>query len=294
MLLAHLFIPAAPWGSLAGAGRADPAGGWEMPRPLFVAAWIVLALSYSYSGYTKLLSPSWVSGDTIGYVLQNPLARDYFVRDLLLDLPDGVLRGLTWSILWVELLFAPLALVARFRPLLWGVMLTVQCGFLFLLNFADLTIPMLLFHLLTFDPAWLQGTRAKSPETIYYDGHCGLCHRVVRFVLAEDRSGHFRFAPLQGPTFSQAVPGTVRAALPDSFVVIDDGGNLRTKSDAVSHILRRLGGLWRVFGLLLQALPRAVRDPAYTGVGRIRQRLFRRPGELCPLVPAALRLRFNP
>ena len=48
MLLAHLFVPPAPYGSLTARGRADPAGGWHMPQPIVVAAWVVLALSYSY------------------------------------------------------------------------------------------------------------------------------------------------------------------------------------------------------------------------------------------------------
>ena len=59
MLLAHLFIPSAPYGSWVARGRPDPGGGWRFPAAVFLAGWIVLALSYSYSGYSKLLSPSW-------------------------------------------------------------------------------------------------------------------------------------------------------------------------------------------------------------------------------------------
>ena len=107
MLLAHLFIPKAPYGSLAAKGRPDPGGGWRFPSLVFLAAWIVLALSYSYSGYSKLLSPSWVSGDAVAYVLGNPLARDYFLRDFFLWLPPILVQIVTWGILYVELLFAP-------------------------------------------------------------------------------------------------------------------------------------------------------------------------------------------
>jgi hypothetical protein len=170
MLLAHLFVPSAPWGPLAAKGSTDSDGAWRMPHAIYFAAWAVLALSYTYSGYTKLLSPSWVSGDTIWYVLNNPLARDYFVRDLMLWLGEDFARGLTWTILWIEVLFAPLVLSRRLRPILWGIMLLVQVGFLFLLNFADLTTPMLLFHLLTFDPGWIKprailpaGRRSRAP-----------------------------------------------------------------------------------------------------------------------------------
>ncbi len=42
---------------------------------------------------------------------------------------------------------------------------------------------------------------AEAPaDRIYYEGHCGLCHLTVRFVLRSDRRGDesFRFAPHQG------------------------------------------------------------------------------------------------
>jgi len=294
MLLAHLFVAPPGADARAGAAQAGPSGDRATSHPIFVAAWVILALSYSYSGYTKLLSPSWVSGDSVSYVLQNPLARDYLLRDLLLDLPAGVLRGLTWTIMWVELLFAPLALIPRLRPILWTIMLVVQVGFLLLLNFADLTIPMLLFHLLTFDPSWVGSTRARPPETIYYDGHCGLCHWVVRFVLAEDAAAQFRFAPLQGQSFREAVSTAARASLPDSFVVIDERGRLFTQGGAVVHVLRRLGGLWGIVGVGLRLMPAIVLDLGYSGIGRIRYRLFGRQPDTCPVVPETLRSRFSP
>jgi predicted DCC family thiol-disulfide oxidoreductase YuxK len=292
MLVTHLFVPRLPRGPLPDIATPGASGSWEMPRPLFAAAWIVLALAYSYSGYTKLLSPSWVSGDAIGYVLQNPLARDYFLRDWFLALPDGALPILTWSVMGIELVFAPLALFGRMRPMLWSAMFVVQLGFLCLLNFADLTTPMLLFHLLTFDPAWIPARQPHSKELIFYDGKCGFCHRVVRFVLAEDRIGKFVFSPLQGETFKRTVEEKIRRDLPDSFVVLERSGRLLLRSDAVIHISIRLGGLWRVLGTLLAVVPRAVRDGGYDFVGMVRRRLFADPDSYCPTVPPELRVRF--
>ena len=247
-----------------------------MPQPILVAAWVVLALSYSYSGYTKLFSPSWVAGDTVAYVLQNPLARDHALRTLFLSMPDWLLHGLTWTILYVELFFAPLILFSRLRPILWGLMLFVQLGFLFLLNFADLTVPMLLYHLLTFDPAWIKGKNPSQVETIHYDGQCGLCHRVVRFVLAEDPDGQFRFSPIDG----------------DRFLVLDSMGRTHTNSDAYIRILRRLGGVWGLVGIALACVPKQLRGSAYACIARHRRRFFAKPATFCPTVPFALRQRF--
>jgi hypothetical protein len=75
LLLAHVLLPGAPYGSLAARGRSDPRGAWRMPPLLFAGAWILMALGYTYSGATKLVSPSWLDGTAIAHVLQNPLAR---------------------------------------------------------------------------------------------------------------------------------------------------------------------------------------------------------------------------
>jgi len=135
------------------------------------------------------------------------------------------------------------------------------------------------------------------PETeiLFYDGHCGLCHHGVKFVLKHDRSGtRFRFAPLQGMTFQARVPVDQRAALPDSMAVETAAGSLLIRSDAVVHILRRLGGGWRILSAVMAVIPRPLRDMAYDFVARGRHRVFSRPGELCPMVPASLRARFDP
>ena len=107
-----------------------------------------------------------ISGENVNLVLQNPLARDWWLRDLLLALPPLLLKCITWFILLVEISFAPLALSRRLRPWLWGLMFGVQLGFATLLSFPDLTIAMLLFHLLTFDPKWLLA-RSLAGVTVF-------------------------------------------------------------------------------------------------------------------------------
>lgn len=156
LLILHAFVPTRPYGSVAAlrAGGADPA--WRLPQHLQLAAWIVLAVAYSHSGITKLFSPSWTDGETIRLVLENPLARDHALRELVLALPPIFLQSVTWAVLWVEVLFAPLVMFRRWRPAMWTAMLLAQLGFLCFLNFADLTFPMLLAHLITFDPRWIK------------------------------------------------------------------------------------------------------------------------------------------
>ncbi len=130
---------------------------------------------------------------------------------------------------------------------------------------------------------------------LFYDGHCGLCHGAVKFVLKRDRSGQaFRFAPLQGPTFELRVPAERRAGLPDSIIVLTNEGALLARSDAVLHILRRLGGGWKALAGVLALVPRTLRDAAYDFIAHIRYRIFGKRDELCPIVPPDLRARFDP
>jgi len=136
---------------------------------------------------------------------------------------------------------------------------------------------------------------SPSSELLFYDGHCGLCHRAVKFVLKHDRSGNaFRFAPLQGSTFQSRVFPEQRAALPDSIVVLTDTGSLLVRSDAFIHILRRLGGGWRFLAGIVDVIPRSLRDLAYDFIARVRYRVFGKRDDLCPIVPPDLRARFDP
>lgn len=293
LLLAHAFLPPAPYGSWAARGRPDPGNGWRMPEGIFLVAWVLMALGYSYSGYTKLISPSWQDGTAVARVLENPLARPGLLRDAMLALPPDMLRLATWGALLAELSFAPLALIPRLRPWLWGAMVLMHLSLITLLDFADLSLGMLMLHLFTFDPAWIRALPATGPTIVFYDGHCGLCHRAVRFALAEDRPGDtFRFAPLDSEAFRAALPEASRSQLPDSLVVLTPEGAVLTRSGAVRHILQRLGGVWRLLAFLAAAVPVRALDHVYDMVASIRLRIFARPAETCPLLPKHLRERF--
>lgn len=117
----------------------------------------------------------------------------------------------------------------------------------------------------------------------------------MKFVLRHDRGGDaFRFAPLQGETFQARVAVARRAGLPDSVVVLTRDGELLVRSAAFLHILRRLGGGWEVLAAVLGVIPRGLRDFVYDFIARIRYRVFGTREDLCPIVPAELRARFDP
>jgi predicted DCC family thiol-disulfide oxidoreductase YuxK len=294
LLLAHAFLPPAPYGSWAARSRTDPRGNWTMTPSIYATAWILMALGYSYSGFMKIGSPSWIDGSALTRVLENPLARPGFLRIWLLGLPPIFLRIATWGALILELSFAPLAVFRRMRPWIWSAMVSLHVGLFALVSFPDLTAGMIILHLFTFDPAWITTKSSSRTEELFYDGYCGLCQGAVRFVIAEDRSGMaFRFAALQGETFQKLVAPESRAKLPDSVVVLTADGQLLVRSTAFLHILRRLGGAWRVLAAVLGVVPRWLRDVVYDFVARGRFRVFGRREDLCPVMPAELRARFD-
>ena len=123
-------------------------------------------------------------------------------------------------------------------------------------------------------------------DTIYYDGHCGLCHGFVKFVLVRDVAGRFRFSPID------RLPAAERNALPDS-IVVRTPSRVLVKSDAALYVLSQLSGFWALVSRLSQLFPRFIRDFVYAGVARVRYLVFGRRVDVCPIVPEEFRNRFN-
>ena len=145
-----------------------PVAPWFFPRWSARAAWVLLALGYTFSGLDKLWAcPSWRSGQALGLVLELPLARPGALRDLLLSLPAPFLALATWGALATEILCLPLCLWGRTRPFAWLAATLLQVGILATLGFAELTCGMLLVHWFVFDPRWLAllPQRSAAAET---------------------------------------------------------------------------------------------------------------------------------
>jgi len=126
-----------------------------------------------------------------------------------------------------------------------------------------------------------------SNPILFYDGVCGLCNRLVQFVLKRDSKDRFRFAALQ----SQFADGVLRQFGADPrdldtvYVVLNYGrpdARLAARSDAVVLILRELGGVWKLLSSPLRLLPRGLRDWGYDVVARYRYRVFGKY-DFCPL-----------
>jgi predicted DCC family thiol-disulfide oxidoreductase YuxK len=297
ILLAHAFVPRRPYGSWDARGRIDPGADWRMPARIHTATWIVLAIGYAYSGATKLGNASWVEGSALLQALSDPLAGRTLLGDLVLLLPPSLISLATWSVLLLEISFAPLAILRKARPWLWLALLGVQLSLMTLGDFADSSAGMVMLHFFAFDPAWVKSKVEARSATIFYDGECGLCHRFVRFSLAEDPEGkHFRFAPLEGDVFAALRKASNRSEMLDdidSLVLSLPDESLLVRAAGVLEIGKRLGGIWRVAAAAAGVLPLRMLDTGYDGIARIRHRIFATPPDACPILPSHLLDRFD-
>ena len=139
-------------------------------------------------------------------------------------------------------------------------------------------------------PSNLPDREAGDGAIVVFDGVCALCSGWVNFLLRHDRRRQFRFAAMQTDAGRRLlVDHGLDADDPMSFLLLDAHG-ASTDSDAIIAVLWRLGGVWRIAGVL-RMLPRRFRDPLYRRLARNRYRWFGKK-DACYLPSAEARHRF--
>jgi len=138
-------------------------------------------------------------------------------------------------------------------------------------------------------------SQTEPNPIVLYDGVCGLCNRLVQFLLKHDRRDCFRFASLQSEFASVLLK---RHSLDphdfDTVYVVKDFGqpneSLLARSDAILYMLDQLGGVWKL-ARIGRALPKSLRDAVYKIVARNRYHVFGKH-ESCMLPEPKHRARF--
>ena len=118
---------------------------------------------------------------------------------------------------------------------------------------------------------------------VFYDDLCGLCQKSILFFLKHDKKHMLSFAPLSGSTFQKELSAwkelnpTVESVV---LLEIDESGEKKIYyySQAVFRLLWKIGGLYKIFGLL-SFLPRWLLIPS----DEVYKMVMRRRKSICKL-----------
>jgi predicted DCC family thiol-disulfide oxidoreductase YuxK len=132
----------------------------------------------------------------------------------------------------------------------------------------------------------MAGSPAQAPSVtegahlVLYDGVCGLCSRLLQFLLTHDHRVVFTFASLQSATGRAMVERC--GGNPDELTSFYVVANYRTgharmfsRSSAALFVVGELGWPWKG-AILIRVLPTAILDRVYDVVARSRYRVFGR------------------
>jgi predicted DCC family thiol-disulfide oxidoreductase YuxK len=113
---------------------------------------------------------------------------------------------------------------------------------------------------------------------VLYDGVCGLCNRLVQFLLKHDKNDALRFASLQSDVAVAILKrnGANPHNLDTVYVVVDYGlpsERLLARSDAILSLGQTLGGIWSA-AAIGKVIPRILRDALYDLVAKNRYKVF--------------------
>lgn len=141
-----------------------------------------------------------------------------------------------------------------------------------------------------------QRAELTGRTVLLYDGHCGLCNRVVRFCAKRDPARKMRFVPLQSEAGKELLAryGETPESLESAAIFLETMTRRERffhHSDAVAWALRQLNIPWRWVGRLVGWIPRFIREAGYAFVGRVRYAVFGRY-PVCPVPEPAIRSLF--
>jgi predicted DCC family thiol-disulfide oxidoreductase YuxK len=125
---------------------------------------------------------------------------------------------------------------------------------------------------------------------ILFDGVCNLCNGMVKFVIKRDKKHLFQFASLQS-TYGRGLLEHFKLTEKGmDTILLYDGRQVLTRTDATLTILNKLGGIWKLFNVF-KIVPRFIRNFVYNTIAANRYRLFGK-SENCMVPTPEIKNRF--
>ena len=155
---------------------------------------------------------------------------------------------------------------------------------------AVITIPCF-FLAIRFEDDQNLGKSIPKNNVIFFDGFCVLCSGTVALLIKIDKKRIFQYSSLQG-SYAQEVLNLSNINSGASVIFRSDGRSY-VKAEAVIHILKKLGPIYKFLGFLLNLLPLFMLDRLYNLIAENRYRMFGK-NDTCLIPDEANRSLFIP
>lgn len=130
----------------------------------------------------------------------------------------------------------------------------------------------------------------ENNNILLFDGVCNLCNGFVQFTIERDKQSKFKFASLQSKSGQYLLTQNKLPVENFTSLVYLKGEQCLLKSSAILHFLKELGGVWKVFFILI-LIPKPIRDFVYSIIANSRYKIFGRR-QSCFLPTPELKQRF--
>ena len=113
----------------------------------------------------------------------------------------------------------------------------------------------------------------NNPKIILFDGVCNLCDSTIQKIIELDKKNIFKFASLQSEFGQDFLKKHQLNEEEFQSMILIDGENFYTKSDAALRIGKELGGIYSIAGFFL-VVPKFIRNSVYDFIAKNRYKWF--------------------
>jgi len=113
----------------------------------------------------------------------------------------------------------------------------------------------------------------EQRQVVFYDGDCGLCNRVVQFILKNEKTDSVLFFSALQSSFATRFFADKKNPIQLNTFYFFDGNELSTKSKACFQLLNHLSWYWK-FLYFGKIMPRFFADKVYDFVAKHRNKFF--------------------